>query len=456
MWRLFYTLFHTISGVSRWAQRRLTRAGLLALCALVLSAVFGVDTSLTVAYQLFTLLLALLAIALVLAWFGRTPLVVQAHLPRTLTAGEPFALRFTVRNTSSTALDGVALRAELADPRPAFAAFRARLRFPTYRGWVHLVGANRIADLDEAEVPPLAAHGVAEIEARGRALRRGRLRITGIDTARTEALGLMRRLLPAVGAAGADAADAAGKAATTGAADAVGAADICVLPKRYLLPMLTLPGARRHQPGGLPQGSSVGDSEEFLGLRDYRPGDSLQRIHWRSFARAGKPVVKEYQDEFVARHALVLDTFGAAGDDAIFEEAVAVAASFAWTIDTQECLLDLMFAGTAIHTFTSGHGHLMPGRLLEVLAGVAMQSDNAPETGLAILARAVCARREQLSGCVCILLHWDQARRVLLDALRASGATVLPLLIAAAAPDPLPAGIRVLHPGRIAQDLAAL
>ena len=457
MWRFFYTLFHTISGVSRWAQRRFTRAGMLALCALVLSAVFGVDTSLTVAYQLFTLLLALLAIALVLAWFGRTPLVVQAHLPLTLTAGEPFALRFTVRNTSNAALDGVALRAELADPRPPFAAFRARLRFPTYRGWVHLTGTNRIADLDEAAVPPLAAHGVAEIEARGRALRRGRLRITGIDTARTEALGLMRRLLPAVGAAGAEGtAGAAGAVTGTGAADAVGAADICVLPKRYRLPMLSLPGARRHQPGGLPQGSSVGDSEEFLGLRDYRPGDSLQRIHWRSFARAGKPVVKEYQDEFVARHALVLDTFGAAGDEAIFEEAVAVAASFAWTIDTQECLLDLVFAGTEIHTFTSGHGHLMPGRLLEVLAGVAISTGADPATGLGTLARAVCARREQLSGCVCILLHWDEARRALLDALRAGGATVLPLLIAAAAPDPLPAGIKVLHPGRIAQDLAAL
>lgn len=429
MWQPFYLLFRSISGVSLWAQRRFTRAGLLAVCALILTAVFGVDTSLTVAYQIFTFLVALLAIALVSAWFGQTPLAVQARLPHTLTAGERFVLRFTVRNTSDTLLDGVALRAEVGDPRPAFAQFKAGSRFPTYRGWIHLVGANRVANLEEAVVPALPARGTADIEAQGLALRRGRLRIIGIDSARTEALGLMRRLLPASGAA-----------------------DICVLPKRYPLPQLNLPGARRHQPGGLPQGSSVGDSEEFLGLRDYRPGDALQRIHWRSFARAGKPVVKEYQDEFVARHALILDTFGSREDEAAFEEAVAVATSFAWTIDTQECLLDLMFVGERMHTFTAGHGQMMPSRLLEVLAGVSL----APNAQMHTLVEAVRARREQLSGCVCILLHWDDARRALLDAIRASGATVLPLLVAASAPDDLPPSIRLLRPGHIAEGLAAL
>ena len=431
MWRIFYHLFRAITGVSLWMHRRFTRAGLLAVCALVLTAVFGVDTSLTVAYQIFTFLAALLAIALISAGFGRTPLAVQALMPRTLTAGEPFSLRFSVRNTSDAALDGAALRAELSDPRPAFAEFRSVLTYPTYGGWLRLVAGNRIADLEEIPVPALVARGATESEARGRARRRGRLQSRSIDSARSEALGLMRKLMPAAGSA-----------------------DIYVLPKRYPLPMLTLPGTRRNQPGGLPQGSSVGDSEEFLGLRDYRPGDPLQRIHWRSFARTGKPVVKEYQDEFVARHALILDTHAGEGAVAVeaFEEAVAVAASFAWTIDTQDCLLDLMFVGGEVHTFTAGHGYLLPEHLLEVLAGVAMKA----EDDFQMLADAVRGRREQLSGCVCILLRWDERRRVLLDALRASGASVLPLLIAAQAPQSVPPGVRVLHPGRIAEGLAGL
>ena len=38
-------------------------------------------------------------------------------------------------------------------------------------------------------------------------------------------------------------------------------------------------------------------------------GDPLRKIHWRSWARRGKPVVKEYQEEYFSRIALVLDTF---------------------------------------------------------------------------------------------------------------------------------------------------
>lgn len=429
MWRLSHRLFHTIAGLGLWVRRRHTRAGLLALGALVLTGVLGVDTSLTVAYQIFTVLLALLMAAFVLSQFGSTPASVQVHVPLSLTVGERFSLHFTVRNLSNALLDGVTLHIQLADPRPTLAEFRSRLRFPSYRGWMVLIATNRVATIDEAVVPPLPARAEVDVVAHGRALRRGRLRITAIAIARAEALGLMRRLLPAHGSI-----------------------DICVLPKRYALPTLTLPGSRHHQPGGLPQGSSVGDSQEFAGLRDYRPGDALQRIHWRSFARVGKPVVREYQDEFVARHALILDTFGTSGMEAAFEEAVAVAASFAWTIDTQECLLDLMFVGDQVHTFTAGHGFMLPMGLLQVLAGVSLRREGEPY----ILMDMLQARREQFSACICILLCWDDARRRLLDNLRASGATVLALLVSPAAPADLAAGIVLLRPGQIEQDLAAL
>ncbi|MBI2960184.1 MAG: DUF58 domain-containing protein [Betaproteobacteria bacterium] len=429
MWRSFYLMFRAISAVGSWVERRFTRAGLLALGALVLAGAFGADTSLTVAYRIFTFLAALIALAMVGSWFGTPALAVRPRLPHTLTAGEPFDLRFEVRNASARLVDGVALQIALADSRPTLSQFRSQLKFPTYQGWARLGYANRVAQLAEVSLPPMPAHAHIEIEARGQALRRGRLRIERIDSARAEPLGLMRRLVPAAGGA-----------------------DICVLPKRYPLPPIALPGARRYQPGGMPQGSSVGDSEEFLGLRDYRPGDPLQRIHWRSFARAGRPVVKEYQDEFVARHALVLDTFARPGDEPAFEEAVAVAASFAWTIDTQECLLDLMFVGEEIHTYTAGHGYMLPGRLLEVLSGVAVKSDG----DFRVLVEAVRARCDLLSGCVCILLGWDEKRRALLEMLNANGATVLPLLVSASAPADLPARIRRLEPGKIAEGLALL
>ena len=48
---------------------------------------------------------------------------------------------------------------------------------------------------------------------------------------------------------------------------------------------------------------------------------------------------------------------------------MAVAASFVYTIDTRECLLDLLFVGERVHSYTAGRGQMSSAHLLEVLAG---------------------------------------------------------------------------------------
>ena len=132
-----------------------------------------------------------------------------------------------------------------------------------------------------------------------------------------------------------------------------------------------LSGSRRYQTGGVALASSVGDAQEFTSLRDYRPGDSLRRIHWKSWAKSGKPVIKEYQDEFFVRHALILDTFATADQAVRLEAAVSVAASFACSVQTQESLLDLIFVEDKSYSFTFGRGVARLEKLLEILASVA-------------------------------------------------------------------------------------
>ena len=118
-------------------------------------------------------------------------------------------------------------------------------------------------------------------------------------------------------------------------------------------------------------------------------------------------IVKEYQNEFFVRHALILDTFQKAEYSEIFEEAVSIAASFAFSIQTQESLLDLMFVGTEAYCFTSGRGLAHADRMLEILASVRACLDKPFST----LPPLVTERASLLSGSICILLSWDEERK---------------------------------------------
>ena len=428
IWKLFYRLIHAVSSAQFFITRRASRTGLFVLGGIIVSGALGIDTTQTVAYQIFTLLVALTLVALATLPFTRVPVTAQRLLPRAVTAGETFSYMIKLRNGGPSLIGDVVLVENLADPRPPLETFRG-LRFPTYRGFWRLTRARQVGDIPEATVPDIAAGGESGMRIQAHALKRGVLHFEGITIGRADPLGLFRSF-----------------------ANVAARENLLVLPRRYALPPLALPGSRKYQVGGVSLASSVGDSEEFIGLRDYRPGDPLQRVHWKSYARVGRPVVKEYQDEFFERHALVLDTFGEERASAAFEEAVSVAASFAYTIDTQECLLDLLFVGDAPCTYTAGRGQLQPSALLEALAGAQLR----PNDGFGALRESLMARRAMLTSSILVLIGWDEQRRQLARELRVLD---LPLLVMAVLNEPpaeAPAWLHVLAPGRIREGLARL
>jgi len=61
-------------------------------------------------------------------------------------------------------------------------------------------------------------------------------------------------------------------------------------------------------PGGNPiSQTSYHVTPDISGLRDYRPGDSLNRIHWRSSARQNKLIVKEFEFDPTVNVQIFLD-----------------------------------------------------------------------------------------------------------------------------------------------------
>lgn len=68
------------------------------------------------------------------------------------------------------------------------------------------------------------------------------------------------------------------------------------------------------------------DGDEIAGLREFQPGDSLVRVHWRSSARAGRLVVGE-REGFAAAEFEVQLRIPSSTPDKLVEERVARAAS---------------------------------------------------------------------------------------------------------------------------------
>ena len=443
IYRPIYWIYRIASGLWYWSRRRFTLAGLSVAGGFVVAGSVGMDIENTVTYQSFALLLAFLLLALGSSFFFRAGFSITRSLPRFGTAGLPLRYQVRVKNLTAKNQAGLTLIEAPADPRPDFQSWLAFQRAESrrvrpFRMMQHRrKNPFRKVDLKEAEVPPLPPNGEAVARVEILPLRRGILHFAALVVARPDPLGLFRSFVKL---------SAPQK--------------VLILPKRYPLPPIALPGALRYQEGGVALAANVGRSDEFVALREYRHGDPLRHIHWRSWAKTGKPIVKEFEDEFFVRHALVLDTFDDEPNSEILEEAVSVAASFACTVLTQESLLDLLFVGNESYCFTAGRGLAHADQMLEILASV----QNCADKKFAALEQLVLNHISAVSGCICVLQRWDEARKLFVKKLRTLGIPLLVLVVlhpGLPRPEagPLrdePEGFHVLEIGRIEEQLARL
>jgi uncharacterized protein (DUF58 family) len=444
MFRFLYRLYFWLYAVRRWYLRRFTPLGLGVLGLTFITAMMGPDTENNVAYQAFALSGCLLVLAVLWSPFFRGRFSATRLLPRFGTVGHPLRYHVRLRNLGRRPQRGLTLLETWAEPRPSYRDWLAAQRAEMRRVRSFRVAQRRrsdpfkIAAAEETAPVSLEPGEEADVPVEMTPARRGLLRLEEVTVARTDPLGLFRAFVrvPAPQTA-------------------------LILPRRYALPPIALPGTRKYQQGGVALASNVGLSDEFVALRDYRRGDPLRHIHWRSWAKAGKPVVREFEDEFFVRHALVLDTFIEDPLSQAFEEAVSVAASFACTLQTQESLLDLLFVGTQSFCFTAGRGVAHSDQMLEILAAVSPCRGRRFEA----LEHLVLNHVSQVSGCVCVLLAWDEDRRRFIEKLRLLGLPLLVIVITEARiekpvdPGPMredPARFHVLAVGQVEPGLARL
>jgi uncharacterized protein (DUF58 family) len=206
---------------------------------------------------------------------------------------------------------------------------------------------------------------------------------------------------------------------------------LVVLPSFEPLAGLTLPVGTRYQPGGIALTSHVGESPEYIGNREYVPGEPVRRLDFRAWARTGRPVVREYQEEYYCRVALILDTFVAPGRRAgpngfdELEAGISLAAALAEALSGGEYVIDLFAAGPDLHVFRSGRHMAHFDSVLEILAGVdACRTDPFERLG-----PAVADELARISTAVVVLLDWTPSRRALLEQVAEAGCRLKTLLV---------------------------
>jgi len=177
----------------------------------------------------------------------------------------------------------------------------------------------------------------------------------------------------------------------------------------------------------------AGVGTEILGVRPFRSGDSPRRIHWRSVARTGRLISKEFVDESRPGLTLVLDVCchsypPTASKHTPFEWAVKVAASIGDYTQRRGYPLHLL-ADEDAWPPPSGHVARLP--LLEYLARV-------NPTGEHPLAEILDRESPLATPCVAVILPWpDEAVLEPLIALRRRGLAVFAILLD---PSSFPAG----------------
>lgn len=191
---------------------------------------------------------------------------------------------------------------------------------------------------------------------------------------------------------------------------------------------LRIPTGRKHQPGGLQLVSQVGDSEEFHGNREYRPGDRLRDIHHASWARVGYPVVREFRQEYLTRIGLVLDTFvpwRAVARDEALEAALSLGAAVADHLGRRDYVVDLFAAGPDLYRFQSGRSLAYIDNILDILACLEACRRNP----FATLTPALLEDLGRISTVVALLLDWDETRAEFVRELQRHGVVVKVLLV---------------------------
>ena len=254
-----------LAGWAWYAQEAWTSAAALALgafCGMPAILLLLMGHGRTAARVGFAFLAILAVAAIVQPLLFRPRVRVSARLPARVAEGDSFETSYEVANLSRRRAAYDLAVETLLFPNPLELRFR-----PAF----------------VAHLPPGAT---ALCAGRCRALRRGRYRLQPLRVESTFPFGLVR-------------------CGRTDWSERV----LSVVPAHAPLASLAAPAGPRSRRGLADGARAARAALDFRGTRDYLPGDDPRTLHPRSSARAGRPIVREYEADGPGRVAIFADTW---------------------------------------------------------------------------------------------------------------------------------------------------
>ncbi len=351
-----------------------TRPGWALSVGVIAAGVAGAYAPTVAGGRLLMTLVCFYVLVLLLGIIFRPRVTVSAEIPSKAMAGNTITGRFAITNTSF------------------IPAYDVSLQFPSLPDGVKAVG-------DSMSIRRIGAGETISVDIQIELLRRGVYELVSPWCFSTFPLNLFRM----------------GRRSG-------GCRSLVVLPRFHSVAMGDTESHRRYHPGGIALTSNVGESPEYLGNREYRPGDSLKRIDAKAWGRLGQPIVREYHQEYFRQIALVLDTHIPLDRSptelgfADLEAAISLAAGISESVSDGESVLDIFAIGANLQTLQAGRHVTDFEHVLEVLAELQPNRED-----MMLAARpSIIGAFGSMSSAVFILLDWDPIReqlvRVSLDA----------------------------------------
>jgi hypothetical protein len=148
----------------------------------------------------------------------------------------------------------------------------------------------------------------------------------------------------------------------------------------------------------------------------------------------GFPVVKQYQQEFLTRVAILLDTYvpgsvsalrRSGGPDDPLEANLSMAAAIADYLARQDYIVDLFAAGPELYYFQAGRSLGFVDNILDILACI----ERCPTDPLETIGPRFNQELTQISTVIVLLLDWEPRRQAFVETVRRSGVRVKPILV---------------------------